>query len=92
MARIELSKDFWSVGATLLIPARKVMGGHLSSNGDGWINRFYLTREEAGVLAERLAELGFGPKSPEPEKPKGIGELSELEYLRSLVLEMGRRK
>lgn len=96
MATVEASKDFYGGGVTLYLSTRKVAGGY-HFDGESCA-RVHLDGKEAGKLAERLAELGFGPKSfceekvlPVREKPKGIGELSELEYLRSLVLELSRK-
>lgn len=51
-----------------------------------------LRGHEAQELTRRLIDMGFGPK-PErkPEKPKGVGDVSELEYLRSLVFELSKK-
>lgn len=47
---------------------------------------------EAQELTRRLIDMGYGPKAEkQPEKPKGVGDVSELEYLRSLLFELARK-
>lgn len=96
--KIKATEEFWSGGATIAVPVQLVSGAIRADDGDGWVHRVHVSRDNARELAQRLASLGFRPASrceakpeSEPEKPKGIGDVSELEYLRVLLFELTKR-
>jgi len=89
-----LEGDYLGGGVVLTAPVQFFSGAIRADDGDGWVYKARLTHDEAERLAKDLASAGFGPGTepePEPEKPKGIGDMSELEYLRSLVFELSKK-